>query len=572
MGARGAWLLLALAAVACGEDEPENDSCELGWSFTAPTVPSCDEIKGRIVEVAIERWRDELSGEPADAYFVSQRDCGEQADGSIDAPFCWLDEAIEAASHLDHGSVYLDPGEYSIMGETACSDDPDSDLTLSILGAGAAGTRLHLTCTPAAGSWSLSDLTLAADSVQVPAGRKLVLERVAEENLSGGSFFDVQGELWLTDVMVQLEQVTGGEGVAEGESAYRVATVTGSAYEDDVAVRLSDGARGVADGLCVEEAQVAGLLVTGAGTQLTLRDSVVRHTVYGPEQHALAVGVAVEDGANLTADGLLLEHNYTLGLLASDGAAVALERSVVRATQVGDYATGIGLLAQLDAELSVIDSSLVDNEGPGILVTAGGATTATGCEFDSNAFAAVAVLGGSLDVSDSRLASTSPCPSEGGGVGVFGHDLDAAHPVQLSVRDCVVEDNTEAVYLRAHSERSSGTLQGCCFGESTVPQYGQTVEIHSGSEAIVMAENLLEGSFQLLLHEGTVDLEGNTFTPPGEDGLTVKQQECDGVPLVDVSLESLPDPDGLELCEGYNAYASELDYSMFLAEVGVEGR
>lgn len=241
------WIVLVLCS--CGEDEEPVGSCGLSWSFTQPVVPSCDDIDGRVREVAVASWAEALDSVPHDALFVSQQHCDDHADGSIDAPFCWIDHALAAGAALDHASVYLNPGEYSIMGEVACGAASRDPLNIDILGAGAQTTRLHATCDLVAGTWSMSDITLAAESVLVPAGSKLILERVLEENLGGDGFLDVLGELVVSDLVIDLDSPVGSEAdpdiVAETLVVY---DISGSSWEQDVAVRLCAGAVGMGHG------------------------------------------------------------------------------------------------------------------------------------------------------------------------------------------------------------------------------------------------------------------------------------------------------------------------------------
>jgi hypothetical protein len=563
-------LLAALVIGACGDDEEEPGSCGLSWSFSQPAVPSCDEIHGRIAEVSVERWSDEAAALPQDAVFVSQPHCGDHANGSADAPYCWVDNALDAAVQGEQVSVYLDPGEYSIMGEAAC--DPDGKLDVALHGAGAGSTRLHLTCTPTQGSWSLSDLTLAAETVQVPQNRKLALERVVEQILSGSAFLDVQGEIRLTDVVVALESPVGAEPVVVDDSSHQVNDITGSSVEASVAIRLSDGAAGVATGLCVSEAAGVGILLTGSGTKLDIRDSVVQRS-QGDPYYGLGYGVSVEQGAALRAQGLLIDANRDVGLLVHDGATATLEASVLQATShVVAYAGGMGLVAQVGAQVDVSESLVVGNLGPGAVVTTGAELLVKGSEFTDNGFAGVAVLGGSVEVADSSLSANVASSTSGGGVGLFAHELVEEHPVQLVVERTVMEGQAWQLYLRGQPGRTTGTLVGNCFGGSTMEPWAGSVLIVETDEAVVLQDNHFDGALQLVLDLGTVSLQGNSYAAV-TDGVTIQQQRCDAVTPVDVSQENLPDPDGLAICDGPAMGVDPyLQYLLALAEVGVESR
>ena len=550
---------MALLLIGCGEDEPEPEACALTWSGTTPVVPSCEDIDGRIREVSVARWRDEFTQQPQDSFFVSQSHCDEHADGSLDAPYCWVDDAITAAVQLDHASIYLDPGQYSIMGEAACGDTGGGDLNMSIIGAGAATTRLHVTCDLAAGEWAYSDLSLAAETVTVPAGSKLTLERVFEENLAGNSFLDVQGEIVMTDVVIDLETPEGGgEEPDTMAQSLVVHSITGKTWESEVALRLAEGASGLGSGVCISQAQSAGLLVTGEGTRLSLSDSVVEHTRTNDGGY-LGYGIAVEQGASLTAAGLLLDDNVSVGLLVHDGASASLEASRLQTSHLGyQPGTGVGLVVQEDASASIASCLVTDNEGPGVAVSTGADLTVTDSEITSNLYLGLMVQGASLDVSGSRIAANwLGAPGSGGG-GVFAYDVLEDHPLDVTITGTVFEEHAVQVYIRGEGGSGEGLFEGNRLGQVYTAQFSvASATLLNTSDPFALEANCFEGGDQLLLHEGTASLDGNQYAPV-TDAVTIRQQSCDGVDLVDTSLELLPDPDGLAICDGFSVLLEPL--------------
>jgi hypothetical protein len=564
------WLPLALSS--CGEEEAQPAACPSSWSFTQPAVPSCAEISGRIAEVSVERWRDELEQAPAGAVFVSQPHCGDGGDGSIDAPLCWLDQGIALASGLDHGIVYLDPGDYSIMGDVACQGGGDPP-TIDIIGAGAHSTRVHLTCDLVGGVWSFVDLGLAAEKVTVAAGNKLSLERVMDQDLNGEGFLDVQGELVLTDAVIDLghplDDVTGGE----GQAAVTMSTITGTTAAPLAAVALSAGAQAAGTGVCISQALGVGILATGNGTSLTLHGAVVEQTRSTNETGSFGYGIAVEDGASLVASQLMLDANRGVGALVSGSASATIDASIIQGGQSNDAeGSGLGLIAQDGAQVSVAASAFTGNYSPGAVVASGASLAVTDSEITGNGFAGLAVLAASLELSGSRVAENQSSPSDGGGLGLYVYDLVPSQPVGLAVNDSIFEAQPGQLYVLGDPSRTTGTLANNRFAATSLPPYGFTARIFETGEGLALQGNCFEGEPQLLLHAGLVDLQGNSYAPV-TDSFTIKQQLCDDVALVDVGLESLPEPDGLQLCDGPSVETDpRLEYLLTLVEPVMQGR
>jgi hypothetical protein len=540
--------LLLLLLMGCPGGEDPLPSCELEIPPVSPSVPSCDDIEGRIAEVDIADWRDRFEGDSGDAIFVSQQRCDDDADGSLAHPFCWIDDGIQAAEGSDHAALYLGPGEYSIMGELPCGQAQGHLPSIELIGAGANTTRLHVTCDLAEGKWSLQDLSLASDLMVVAPGTELTLRRVVEQNLSGSSFLDVQGGLTIEDMVLDLESpLVDDSEENEGTSLLGMPPLTGSDFETEVAVRLSDGAWGVGSGLCLLQAANGGILVTGAGTTLDLIDSVISDTqASGDYGEPGGYGISVEAGAELDSSGLLLSNNDNANLLVHQASA-DLEGSIIElAESRGQYGGGVGVLAQDGSDLSISASLLQDNEEVGAAVTEGAALSIDGSTLQGHDFAGIVVLAASLELSASMVGDDNG--GEIGEIAVFAHDISASHPVQLDLHGNVFLEDDRGVYLRGDPDRTSAVIEDNRF-QVEGDRYCASLFAVETSEALEISGNCFEGRLQLLLHEATASLGGNQYEWV-EEVETIKQQACDGITPVDISQEILPDPDNTAICTG----------------------
>jgi hypothetical protein len=555
--------LLILLLAGCPGDDPPLPSCGLELPVVSPVVPSCDDIEGRIAEVDIADWRDRFEGDESDSIFVSQQRCGDEADGSLAHPFCWVDEGIRAAEGLDHASVYLGPGEYSIMGELPCGQAQGHLPSIELIGAGANTTRLHITCDLAEGKWSLQDLGLASDLMVVAPATELTLRRVIEQNLSGNGFLDVQGGLTVEDMILDLETPLAAESEqGEGDSLMGMPPLTGTTLETEVAMRLHEGAWGVGSGLCIRQATNGGILVTGAGTTLDLVDSVVASTrSHSGTFNWAGYGIAVEQGAELSASGLHLEANANANLLVHQATA-SLEGSIVELSDVqGQYGGGVGVLAQGDASLTIVKSLLQGNDSPGAAASEGAVLSIADSTVQDNGFAGIVVLSASLELSGSLVADNATDPGGDGGMAIFAHDLMEEHPVQLDLVGNLIADDTRGLYLRGHPDRTSGLIEDNRF-DVTGCSVCASLFATGTSEALQIGGNCFDGQMQLLLHGATASLEGNQYAFV-EGGETIRQQGCDDTTEVDTSLEILPDPENTAICPEWHIETYPRDSFLF---------
>ncbi len=213
-------------------------------------------------------------------------------------------------------------------------------------------------------------------------------------------------------------------------------------------IDIQGGATLWAEGCELAENSVAGLMLNEPGTQVTLLDSVVRDTVpyRGGE---LGYGIFAMGQASLTVVGCELVGNHGAGLLASErGTTVTVHDTRIVRTSTGwgsKSATAAGLAAQFGASITATAVLAQDNEGPG-LYTVGTGTGAwldcTGCSLLGNRFAGAVVIDeGTLELRSSTIADTLQSADLGGGVGVYATPVMDPLPPTLHISDSLIADN-----------------------------------------------------------------------------------------------------------------------------------
>jgi Right handed beta helix region len=142
------------------------------------------------------------------------------------------------------------------------------------------------------------------------------------------------------------------------------------------------------EGLVVEGNTIAGVLATNGGTQLTVRDSVLRGNRARPADRQ-AAGAYVQRGAVLTLEEVSLSDNEFVGAVATNpDAGLIIRRSVIRDTfpiaqgpVVGTF--GVGAYAVDAAWLRLEESAVLNNVGEGVLFARGGTRPSSGAVLRS---------------------------------------------------------------------------------------------------------------------------------------------------------------------------------------------
>lgn len=142
------------------------------------------------------------------------------------------------------------------------------------------------------------------------------------------------------------------------------------------------------EGMVVEGNTIAGVLATNGGTQLTVRDSVLRSNRARPADRQ-AAGAYVQRGAVMTLEEVALSDNEFVGAVVTNpDAGLIIRRSVIRDSfpiaqgpVVGTF--GVGAYAVDAAWLRVEESAVLNNVGEGVLFARGGTRPSSGAVLRS---------------------------------------------------------------------------------------------------------------------------------------------------------------------------------------------
>ena len=278
------------------------------------------------------------------------------------------------------------------------------------------------------------------------------------------------------------------------------------------------------EGSTLYDNHYAGIAVFGAGTQLTLSDSVVQQNTPQPADGALGVGVVITDGASATLTGNAIRAVRFFGVSADGGATLTASHNLVEGVTPDDFGQYTGAVdVDHAASAALQGNAMLDNVWAGITVSGAGtvvhstrdlvggsaptpSTGGGGFGLRADEGAEATVTGGayvgnhrtglvcsaatvSADglIIESTLGETGLEPSGSGvGIGQAGH---------VELRRCAVLGNRNigvSVYgpgASVHLERS--------LVEGTLPhpadeRFGRGVQVDAGATAKILSSALLD--------------------------------------------------------------------------------
>lgn len=366
------------------------------------------------------------------------------------------------------------------------------------------------------------------EAVDGPDGIGLVLLLGAEGTVTGGA---ISGSV--------------GAGVFAAEAAslslvdVEIAdTVAGEAAGGGRGLGVESGAHVEAEGLRVERSQ-GGAVALGTGTLLTLVDATVVDTL-SSEAEGSGTGVTAAGGAALRATGLTVAGATGGGIMASGAGSTAdiLDATVETTRRPANAYVATGVTAQVGGVVTLEDTRVQGNEGPGIYVAPGGRVTCERCTVTANQFAGGVAVGGSLELTESSVTDTAPDLSLGGGLGVYLSDTFGLatvtltdttigpHPYAAVWADGVVDLSARDSIL----EGGPGTLLG------SVPVGGAALVARDGAAAgdgtsgVLLEGGALRGADLVAV---LLDGAGAAFLDVewDNDGVDLVQQGCAGASL-----------------------------------------
>ena len=258
------------------------------------------------------------------------------------------------------------------------------------------------------------------DSVEVPEGYPgavgLVLQ--GEGSVLAAERVSVEG-------MTYAGLVLGGAGTTGSASALRVLGVDGGrGGEGGAGFVVQNGAVITASGVLVEGAHLAGLLVSGAEARLDVSDLTVRQTGPQPSDGEQGRGVQVQEPALLVITRALVEHNLGAGL-----SAVQAGRLVARDVRVGPTGPAV--------------AGLYEGFGVGLFVTERCDLELERVHVDrSTGFGAIFSTESTVRATDLRISRTADL-----GVEVlesrFGRGLDVQRGSDVEITRAIFEANRD---------------------------------------------------------------------------------------------------------------------------------
>ena len=490
MDARTHRLVLLLAALlvttGCDDDPPADaddddtteepgPSCEDGYILD-PDLPDefLEEYPDGCVPAAcgVGLWGN-LEVEGDTIYVDASADEG--GDGSGDAPFTSIQDGLDAAGDSglmvvvaagtnvenlvlteDHDGVHLAGRCQELVVMDASEGEEDES---GIRADGFMGDE----------EWWVSGITVTGapySGIWLDVGRLSIAESLLVSNQRYGAFaWDNSSELTLSNVAV-LDTTPMADGTK------------------GMGINIQKGASLVADGCLIEGNTNVGIFAMSEGTTVHLSNVKVQET-QPLADGTLGLGIGVQEGASLLADGCLVEKNTQIGIFASDeGTTVHLSNVEIRETRLkADGTGGEGIVAQEGAFLQAEDCLVKGNAEVGIYLLSEGT---------------MAIL------SNVEVRDTQPIVD-----GTYGRGINLRDGASLQAEDCTVEGNADVGIIAA-----SGSVVHLANVEVRDTQpladgtYGRGIEVNGGA-SLQAADSLVEGNSEigiLVADEGTVHL------------------------------------------------------------------
>ncbi|MFH1463472.1 MAG: right-handed parallel beta-helix repeat-containing protein [Pseudomonadota bacterium] len=313
---------------------------------------------------------------------------------------------------------------------------------------------------------------LAKDAgTQVTLRDTLVLGTLPNEDGEGGTGIEVVGTATLVAEGVQIVG-NATRGVVASEAGTQVAlrdtlvrdTQPDENGEEGYGIEVLEGAVLVAEGVEVAGNTWFGIVAEDAGTRVALRDTLVRDTL--PDQDGEGgYGIGAGNGAMLVAEGVEVARNTWTGIAAKDtGTRVTLQDTLVRDTlPYGDGTGGFGIVAYQGAMLVAEGVEVAESMSAGIVATDAGTQVAI---RDSSITGTTAVFGEQGAVALGLVAQYGGTVIASGLI-ARGNDGPALYTVDeghLSCTGCSLIDSAfagamanDAGALEIHASTISGT-------------------------------------------------------------------------------------------------------------------
>ncbi len=300
-------------------------------------------------------------------------------------------------------------------------------------------------------------------------------------------------------------------------------------------IAILDAAQATLQGVTIRGNSEAGLYVGGTDAGIptaAVQDTTVADTLPSSEGNH-GQGLIVGGGAVVEAVRLTLAGNSTAGILVSGaGTRLTLDGGLVTDTRRGRIVSiAPGILVQDDAEVVAVDVEVSGDDGPGLYVSEGGAVACTGCGI-LGSFADAIVVGGVLTLDGSEMYSAAPDAALGGGFGIYVTSEYGEGTV--TVTNSVVSaqsyaglwlDGDGAYDLQGNEIAGSAGVDGI-HGNAVFAQSG--VGAWDGEGGLRIIGNRFSGSpsIAVFLDASSAVLDGNSWPI---EGVSLRQQRCDGV-------------------------------------------
>ena len=312
--------------------------------------------------------------------------------------------------------------------------------------------------------------------------------------------------------------IAGGEGATIGLVDSRVAHTQPYANgEYGRGIGTTEGSTLSVQGLQLEGNHEIGMVAVGQGATITGSDVEVLDTLALPSgEYGRGLGVAY--GASMELEGVEVLRSTEVGVWASGpGTSLVLRDAVVEGTvSTGALSAGSGIAVSEGAAATLSDVRVADNDGPGLWVNAEASVVGEGVVSDGNGFAGAVVYASALTLQGGEMVNAVAAPGRPGGVGILARFVFVEPRLALDgVR--FAGHRYGGLYLRGPGRYE---VRGCTFEDSgsEAPSTAGGVFATEGVEA--WHELGPPGSFSGLL------IEDSSFSSLASDAIVLDRSSA----------------------------------------------
>ena len=523
-----------------------SDSCNLSLSYAGPTEAYVfADFEQEEINCSFNSWKEALGDEKPDssAIFVSSN-CGGDKDGSIEKPFCDMNDALVEASKIYDSettpSIYIDPGEYAtnitlkgelpglkikgLCSETTILSQKDSEKALI-----QADSSMNVLI-------EINNITLQGKekSIMTLEKGKVHLNQVHIEQNIDNSCFVVSG----TSSLLEGESVNFSGPIISPvpvtpitSGSNRLVMPIGTNELIPRCILVEDGGNLILDNFYFHDFAGIAIQVTDSDSKANLSDGVIENIYPVPNGNYpsqiidnYGYGISIKEGASGILDQVSFNNCYGTHLIV-DGSdtSVSINNSYFGQVTENLYgATGVGIIIQNEALGNVAFSKFENAVAPGIFLSNSSSTIISDSYIIGNTFANIALSDADLTLSRTYLGLALAHPSEGGPINLFIQGKSGNTTTANISNNIITGNSCPGIYIAEGAE-----------GEMNLIINGNNIDENSTTDSVYSPHVLMTSLIGNIVFSNNCIKSGSVTEPSGlivdtSSGMSISDNTYEG--------------------------------------------